>query len=127
MADTDIPDEVPKNKLLRYGAYAAAATAILAAITGAWAITGNDAPPLASISRVTSIDQKHEQVETHLLTILDTSAKTMLQIQIKGCQRDRTNAIDDLQKTPQSALAQEELDEANDCVRSLSRQINQSQ
>lgn len=133
MKDLD-QDDIPRNPLLRWGAYAGATIAIMAAISGAWAIMGNDTPPLASINRVEQIDTKHNvaenQADTRLNTLLgavNAQSIVMLQIQLRACQHDREAAAADLRHSPESAAAQEALSEASDCVRSLSRQITRPQ
>lgn len=131
MADAAVDNEVPRNPVLKYGAYAAALAAIAGVIAGVWSMIGNDMPPMASISRVEGVrsemvagDAKSTENFKQVLGILNGNAVTMLQIQLRSCQRDRLYYAGDLQKNPGSTTAQEALNEANDCIRSLSRQIN---
>jgi hypothetical protein len=132
-AMSDIPSELPRNPLLRWGAYGLAVSAILAAGTGVYALTGSDAPPLANISRVEKVqaddDAAHERINKRadsMLTVLNAESVTVLQIQLRACQKDRLTASADVRSSPHSDIAQESLDEAKDCIRALSRQINKS-
>lgn len=129
-----VDSDVPKNPLLRWGAYAGAVIAIIAALSGVWAMTGNDAPPLASINRVDELDKrtmvaqnKSDKRIDALLGAVSSQSNVMLQIQLRACQRDRQGATDDQRRNPDSSVSQEALDEANDCIRSLTRQINRPQ
>lgn len=133
MADV-IDGDVPKNPLLRWGAYAGAALAIIAALSGVWAMTGNDAPPLASINRVDQLDQKTTMAQNKstkamdaLVRAVNSNSNAVLQVELRACQRDRQSAAEELRRNDTSSIAQEALDEANDCIRSLTRQINKPQ